>query len=374
MSLLLDSLASKEGYEKTDTFNQHLRKAAFEKGVPLIGCFELTPRCTLDCKMCYVHLNEKQMYQQELSTENWISLIDEACDAGMMYAVLTGGECLLYHGFQDIYDHLRARGILITILTNGTLLDEDMVAWIAERSPQRIQISVYGSSPEGYERVTGNANAFYKVDKAIDLVKKHGIPFSLAITVSKQILDDFEPTLRYCKAKEPYRCDVTMFPFEARKETGRDYEDFAPSIDEQVAIYKIRLRLEEKSAIPFSCEEKLFEESEIHTDHIPARTDGIQCTAGRIKFSISWDGKMTACNTFGFAEAFPFEDGFNIAWKYINDRACNYHLPAECFECKYKNACIPCPAVHWMASGEGKINPIVCDEAKRMAMEGIRGL
>lgn len=378
MSQLLDKLTSKEGYEKSKVFYQYLRETAFEKGLPLIGSFELTPRCNLDCKMCYVHLNNEQMKHNELTTEQWISLIDEACDAGMIYATMTGGECLLYPGFKKIYEHLQSLGVLITILTNGTLLDEQMVAWIAARSPQRVQISVYGSSPKGYETVTGNADAFYKVDHAIDLVKKAGIPFNLAITVSKQMFNDFEATLKYCRSKEPLNCDVNTFPFEARKETGRDYANYSLSLDEQVEIFKIRLRIAGKEFIPFACEGELMERSgyigserEVLKEE---KTIGIPCTAGRVMFSINWDGRMLACNTFGFAEAFPLKDGFNTAWDYINKRSCEYNMPSECFKCVYKSVCMPCPAVHWLYAGEGELNPRVCEEGKRMALEGIRKL
>jgi len=378
MSQLLDKLTTKEGYEKSKAFYQYLRETSFEKGIPLIGSFELSPRCNLDCKMCYVHLNNEQIKHNELTTEQWILLIDEASAAGMMYATLTGGECLLYPGFKKIYEHLQSLGVLITILTNGTLLDEEMVEWIAQRSPQRVQISVYGSSPKGYEAVTGSADAFYKVDRAIDLVKKAGIPFNLAITVSKQMFHDFEATIKYCKSKEPISCDVNTFPFEARKETGRDYISYSLSLDEQVEIFKIRLRNAGKEFIPYSCEGELLEKSGFPEGEKEGekgeKTNGIPCTAGRVKFSISWDGRMLACNTFDFAEAFPLKDGLNTAWEYINKKSCEYNMPSECSICVYKSVCIPCPAVHWLYAGEGELNPRVCEEGKRMALEGIRKL
>lgn len=370
MSQLLEELSLKEGLDRADTFYQHLRKAAFEKGIPLIGTFELTPRCTLDCKMCYVHLNESQMHRQEISTDQWISLIDEACDAGMMYATLTGGECLLYPGFKDVYEHLSSRGILITVLTNGTLLDEEIIAWLAERTPRCVQISVYGSSPMGYEKVTGSASAFFKVDRAIDLLKQLEIPFGLAITLSKKMVDDFEDTYRYCRQKNSGSCNVSTYSFKAREETGRIYEDFALSIDEKVEIHKKRLRVDGRRSKPNSCEEDKTENREVQNSVDVARHKGIQCSAGRCQFSVSWDGKMNVCNVFDFAEVFPFKDGFNSAWKHINHRACEYILPTECFDCQYKEVCGVCPARHWLNSGESKINLSICEETKKIVKEG----
>lgn len=373
MSQLLEILSQKDGYEKTDAFYKYIRKKAWEKGVPLMGSFELTPRCTLDCKMCYVHLEECQMTRDELTTEQWITLIDGACDAGMMYATLTGGECLLYPGFKQIYEHLQSRGVLVSILTNGTLFDEEMIDWLTVSPPRAMQITVYGSSPDGYETVTGNGNAFYQVDKAINLIKESGIPFTLAITLSKQLVDDFEAIYKYCKTKEPLRCDVSTFNFKAREETGRIYDDFAPTLDEQVQVFKTRLNIEGRDFVPFSCEDELFEKSEI-LNHTKTDNKGITCTAGRCAFSINWKGQMQACNTFPFAEANPLIDGFDKAWQHINKCACEYIMPVECIECKYHNSCFHCPAAHALNAGEGHASSLICEEGKRMALEGIRRL
>lgn len=50
--------------------SQYLEFKAREQGVPLMGHFELTPYCNLDCKMCYVHMCPDQMQGKKVfSTE-----------------------------------------------------------------------------------------------------------------------------------------------------------------------------------------------------------------------------------------------------------------------------------------------------------------
>ena len=52
--------------------------------IPVSPYFELTPRCTLDCKMCYVHLTREQMGdRRELTAEQWNQIADEAVKAGI---------------------------------------------------------------------------------------------------------------------------------------------------------------------------------------------------------------------------------------------------------------------------------------------------
>ena len=48
-------------YRRYDAVRKFLNFKARDKGIPLSGTFELTPLCNLDCKMCYVHLNQAQI-------------------------------------------------------------------------------------------------------------------------------------------------------------------------------------------------------------------------------------------------------------------------------------------------------------------------
>jgi len=97
-----------------------------------------------------------------LTTDQWKHIIDEAVKAGMMYARLTGGECLTYPGFKDVYLYLLEKGIEVSILSNGLLLNEEMIAFLKKHRPADIQITLYGASEAAYEAVTG-VRAFHVV-------------------------------------------------------------------------------------------------------------------------------------------------------------------------------------------------------------------
>ena len=59
-----------------DMFISQLFNRATQTGTPLSGTFELTPRCTLDCKMCYIHnkANDRAVIEKEKPTEWWLDL------------------------------------------------------------------------------------------------------------------------------------------------------------------------------------------------------------------------------------------------------------------------------------------------------------
>ena len=102
------------------TINRFLEHKAREKRIPLIGLFELTSYCNLDCKMCYVHLdNIEHNPKGQLSVKTWKGLMADAYEAGMRQAKLSGGECLTHPGFDELYLFLEEKKTKINIASNG---------------------------------------------------------------------------------------------------------------------------------------------------------------------------------------------------------------------------------------------------------------
>ena len=75
-------------------------------------------------------------------------------------------------------------GIVITINTNATIIDESWVEFFKQHMPRRINITLYGSSNETYERLCHYKNGYDKVMNSIKMLQEADIPvrvgFSLA--------------------------------------------------------------------------------------------------------------------------------------------------------------------------------------------------
>ena len=137
-------------------FSGYMDFKAREKGIPVRGQFELTPLCNFNCGMCYVHLNRDQLNGRNLlSVDDWKSIMYQAWQAGMMYTTVSGGECLTYPGFEELFLYLHGLGCNVEVLTNGLLLNEKRIRFFQEHMPSNIQITLYGWNNDVYERVTG---------------------------------------------------------------------------------------------------------------------------------------------------------------------------------------------------------------------------
>ena len=55
---------------------EHLHRRADVRGIPLSGTFELTPMCSMSCKMCYVRMTPEEVRasgKRLRTVEEWLS-------------------------------------------------------------------------------------------------------------------------------------------------------------------------------------------------------------------------------------------------------------------------------------------------------------
>ena len=353
-------------HRRYETVRRFLNFKARDKGIPISGSFELTPLCNLDCKMCYVHLNREQMAGAQLLTvEQWKHIMQQAIDGGMMYARLTGGECLTYPGFRELYSFLHSKGIETAILSNGLLRDADMVDFLVAHPPSAVQITLYGASEEGYERVTGK-RAFQRVMENIRRLDEAQIPLSIAVTPN-EFMADGEDVIRLLH-EENLNFSINAGLMQPREETGRRLADAA--LDAYVAMLKLRLALKGKQIEP-DCDPESLPDPGSEQSHAER---GVRCGAGRSGFAIDWQGRMRPCNTFPCEPVEVLALGFAEAWKQTHHTALNYPLPAECEGCAYKGVCKHCVAEHSAGAPAGHASPAICAWGQRMVSEGLQTL
>ena len=182
----------------------YLHNKGAREGIPISGTFELTQRCNFNCEMCYVHDCEQKT--DPLSLDDWLSLAQQAKDAGTVFLLLTGGEPLIRDDFEELYRALAKMGFLISINTNGSLI-EKYIKLFDELPPTRINVSLYGADKCSYNRLCKNP-AFDKVLDSIIKVKNLGISmrFNTIFTpeniseykriadISKELLIPLKPT------------------------------------------------------------------------------------------------------------------------------------------------------------------------------------
>lgn len=332
---------------------EYLYRKATATGMPLSGTFELTPVCNMDCKMCYVRMSpqEQQAIAPLSAASQWLDLARQAKDAGMLYLLLTGGEPFLHPQIREILEGLHKMGLLITINTNGTLIDESVVKWLKECPPVRINISLYGASDNTYGRLCGNPQGFTQTTKAIGLLQAAGISVKLNCSLTPHNAKDLEKMVDYANRNQLVLQVATyMFP-PIRKDSamvGKNHR-FSPEDAAYYMAYADYLTLGAKRFLTQDIKRPVYCQPE---ESCGQPGDGIRCRAGKCSFWVTWQGNMLPCGMFP-ANNCPnvFSEDFDQVWEKTKKFAAAVRLPAQCSDCTAKDTCRACAAMVIAESG-----------------------
>ena len=102
--------------------------------------------------------------------------------------------------------------MILTMNTNGTLIDEEMADFLAENKPRRINITLYGVSNDTYKRLCHNPKGLDQTVRGIKLLKERNIDVKMNVTVVKENLDDLQRALQALKDIRTKNVDDLTLP------------------------------------------------------------------------------------------------------------------------------------------------------------------
>ena len=111
-----------------EDFSRGLHQRLLARRLPVHGTIEVTHRCPLACGHCYNNLppDDQQARRHELTYNQHCRILDEIAAAGCLWLLYTGGEIFVRQDFLDIYTYAKQKGLLITLFTNGILINENI--------------------------------------------------------------------------------------------------------------------------------------------------------------------------------------------------------------------------------------------------------
>ena len=341
---------------------EYLHQRADVAGIPLSGTFELTPMCSMACRMCYVRMTAEEVEasgKRLRTAEEWLQLAEQIRKRGTLLLLLTGGEPFTYPHFRELYEALRAMGFVISINTNATLITEETVAWLKENPPQRMNITLYGSSDETYARLCGHPTGHTVVTNAIRMLREAGILVKLNCSVTPENVCDLEEIIRYSdENKLILQATSYMFPPLRRDESSVGKNDrFSP---EDCAYTEARIRLLQRGADDLRSYCEAIEEHQPPAEDplsVDCEGERMRCRAGKSSFWVTWDGRMVPCGMLNEPAELPFEIGFDTAWERIRKRSSELRLAPECATCEAKDYCRTCAAMVYTETGDYTVKP-----------------
>jgi radical SAM protein with 4Fe4S-binding SPASM domain len=336
-------------------FGARLTKACSPSRVPLSGSIELTFRCNLRCVHCYI---PDFSGTGEMSTDEIRRILDEIADEGCLWLLLTGGEILSRKDFPEIYTHAKRRGFLVTLFSNGTLLDRRIADLLAEYPPFGIEFTLYGMSDETYLRTSGFPGRFTRVRSAIDLLLERKLPLTLKAVAMEPLAEELESMKAFAVSLGvPFRYDAiihgrldgSMQPTRARSTPAAVVQHDARDpkrLEEWRRFYRDFVRTSRPSPYLMSC------------------------GAGVNSFHIDPKGRLLSCealpvNGYDLRRGSFHEGWYGIVGEIRKRLASSANV---CSSCELKSMCDRCPATATLETGspDGWI-PYYCEVTHRRA-------
>lgn len=330
------------------SFSAELHNHYAGQRAPLQVSIEVSRRCPLECLHCYNNLpmGDVAARQRELSKEEHFSLLDQLVEMGCFWILYTGGEIFARKDFLEIYTYAKQKGFLITLFTNGTLVNEQIANYLAEWPPFAIEITLYGRTKETYEALTAVPGSYDRCLRGIKLLKDRGLPLKLK-TVATSI----------------NKHEVMAMRHFAEEELGVDFKtdgQINPRIDCSQSPLAVRLTPEEVVALDMAAPQgvseyrRLAQRDRDNPPHLSKIDTVYFCGGGMNSFAVNAYGEAGICvisqqDTFDIRGA-----GLKQVWEesLLQLRKSKRTRLTKCMECRIQSLCGMCPANGELENGD----------------------
>lgn len=347
-----------------DSFEKHLMDKASLNHLAISGTFELLPYCNMSCNMCYIQQYPTLEKLNALKKPDfWINIIKQGMDEGLLFVLFTGGEFFLYPWYKELYEDVHKLPVYIIINTNATLLDEEKVKWLAQYPPKRINISLYGTNNETYDKLCHNPQGFTQVIKAFDLLKQYHIPYRVHTTLVKENANQYDEFVHICNQYQvPLQMVSYMYPsYRKNKAIGYNEDRLDPKL---AAFYQFKYtkdQYRDDNAFNEYVDQMLYAID--HFENSPFyKYQKMSCRGGNSSFWINWKGEVSSCGMMANDQFDLTKMSFKQAWKKVKESHDRVMTSKACSLCSKRHICIVCVASMYCETGKNDGTPqYVCE-------------
>ena len=316
---------------------------------------ELTSRCNERCVHCYIP-HENKLY--DLKPELYYSVLNQLSKMNVLHITLSGGEPMLHPQFIDFLKANQAYDFSVTILSNLTLLTDEMIQAMKKIRISSVQVSLYSIIPEHHDAITKMPGSFIKTRDAILKLVENDIPLQISCPTMKENKIDY---LDVQKWADKYNVRAaTDYIMMARYDHTTDNLDHRLSLDEVGKVIKDVIEVDDnyKNEI---LKPDFIEQCEKLEENLDARV----CGVGISSCCMVANGNVYPCA--GWQDCICgnlYQQSLKEIWetspKIKNLRSIRKRDFKECIGCKDKAFCAMCMVRNANENPEG--NPFIINK------------
>ncbi len=257
---------------------------------PLWLLAELTYRCPLQCPYCSNPLDFAKQ-EKELTTEQWITVFEQARAMGAVQIGFSGGEPLVRKDLPELIKAARDLGFYTNLITSGIGLTEKKIDAFAEAGLDHIQISFQASDETLNAALAGSAKAFQQKLDMAKAVKAHGYPMVLNFVLHRHNIHQIDKIIELSIELEADDVELATCQFYGWAQLNR--EGLLPTrqqiADAEAVVAEYRVKMANKGNLA----NLLF----VTPDYYEERPKGCMGGWGAIFLSVTPEGMALPCHS-----------------------------------------------------------------------------
>ncbi|MGQ0666995.1 MAG: pyrroloquinoline quinone biosynthesis protein PqqE [Nitrospiraceae bacterium] len=151
---------------------------------------ELTYRCPLRCPYCSNPLDYAR-HGNEIDTDTWLRVLDEAEALGVVQLNVSGGEPLLRDDLELLIERACALELYTNLITSGIPLTFERLVRFRELGLNSVQVSVQSTRPTESDRIAG-APSFHRKLEVMQWIKSLEFPLTVNVVLHRDNIDEIE--------------------------------------------------------------------------------------------------------------------------------------------------------------------------------------
>lgn len=355
--------------EKATTTNStqaFIEKKFGEQPFPVSVHIEIISECNERCIHCYIPHKYKT---QLMSPKMFYDLLDQCRDLNIQHITISGGEPMLHKNFIGFLKRCREYDMSVNVLSNLTLMNEEMVAEMKRNPLLGVQTSVYSIRSEVHDAITKSNGSLKKTLQSVLSLVENKIPVQISCPIMKANLNCYNEVRDWAdNFNILVGFDYTVIG---------QYDHDNQNLDCRLNYDEVERFIKEEMAVNPAYKDELIKETE---DNCKKTQEDYICSVCNSSICVSQNGNVFPCAGWqGYILGNIGERSLSEIWHH-SDKV--YHLRnlkrkdfAVCGKCQQRNYCTVCMVRNSNESSTGnplEVSKYFCKvaEIKKKLVEG----
>lgn len=317
---------------------------------PALVSWNLTKRCNLRCPHCYMEAEPQAAAENELTTAECLSLIDEMKALGTEMIILTGGEPLLRRDIYDIAQYASSQGLWVVMGTNGVLVTDKVAQKMVECGVKGVAISIDSLDPQKHNSFRGGPNAWELSVRGLDICRANGLQVLVQSTVMAMNYDEIPQLLEFSREKGAFSFNLYFLVQTGR---GQQMNDLSPAQSEAMLSYLVDVQDQHRPMLVRSKCAPNFKQISYQKGLGGLESGG--CMAGTHYCRIMPEGDVTPCPYMTVVAGNVRRQSFREIWEtspILQQLRDVKQLKGRCGQCEFNELCGGCRCRAYAAFGD----------------------